>query len=163
MILIDFSPGRRQSRPMSAMVFGAMFFGAVFVAAWPAHGSAFAQNPPLPPASLQSASPLADFHAAIMAPAPEQFSQLSVGRSQPDRRTREIADHEHAKDRRDRGKNKSFDELFQRASSVGRGEYLGVEPDISSNIYRFKFMRTSGKVVWVDMDGRTGRVLAERE
>ena len=96
----------------------------------------------------------------------DRFAQSSVSRFQQDasgRRTREVSDQEHAKDRRDRGHNMSFDELFHRARSVGRGEYLGVEPDISSNIYRFKFMRTTGKVVWVDMDGQTGRVIAERE
>jgi hypothetical protein len=74
---------------------------------------------------------------------------------------REVADHEHARDDRQRGQNRSFEELYGRARSVGRGEYLGVEPDISRNIYRFKFLRANGKVIWVDMDGRTGKVIAE--
>ena len=76
---------------------------------------------------------------------------------------REISDQEHARYQRESGQNRSFEELFRRASSIGRGEYLGVEPDISRNIYRFKFMRPSGNVVWVDMDGRTGRELAVRQ
>jgi phospholipase C len=78
------------------------------------------------------------------------------------RQSREISDQEHALISRQSGQNRSFEELYGRAQSVGRGEYLGVEPDISRNVYRFKFMRPGGKVVWVDMDGRTGKVLAER-
>ncbi len=86
------------------------------------------------------------------------------GPNQPPRpRGREISDQEHARFQRESGQNRSFEELFRRASSIGRGEYLGVEPDISRNIYRFKFMRPSGNVVWVDMDGRTGRELAVRQ
>ncbi len=79
------------------------------------------------------------------------------------RARREISDQEHAKYQRESGQNRSFEELFGRASAVGRGEYLGVEPDISRNIYRFKFMRAGGNVVWVDMDGRTGKVLSARQ
>ena len=56
-----------------------------------------------------------------------------------------------------------FDELMRSAQSRGRGEYLGVEPDIGRNVYRFKFLRSGGNVVWVDVDGRTGRVIAERD
>lgn len=75
---------------------------------------------------------------------------------------REVTDQEHAMRRRETGQIRPLDELLARASRVGRGEYLGVEPDISSNIYRFKFMRAGGNVVWVDVDSRSGRVVAER-
>lgn len=61
------------------------------------------------------------------------------------------------------GENRSFEELLRAAHARGRGEYLGVEPDIGRNVYRFKFMRPSGNVVWVDVDGRTARVLAEKD
>lgn len=84
-------------------------------------------------------------------------------RGGPGNRGREVSDQEHARYQRESGQNRSFEELYRRASSIGRGEYLGVEPDISRNIYRFKFMRPSGNVVWVDMDGRTGRELAVRQ
>lgn len=76
---------------------------------------------------------------------------------------RPVSDQEHAWQRRESGQNLPFSELMRRAHAVGRGEYLGSEPDISSNLYRFKFMRPGGNVVWVDVDGRTGRVLAERD
>lgn len=88
---------------------------------------------------------------------------LQAERGGPRVQGREVSDQEHARYQRESGQNRSFEELYRRASSIGRGEYLGVEPDISRNIYRFKFMRSSGNVVWVDMDGRTGRELAVRQ
>jgi hypothetical protein len=37
-------------------------------------------------------------------------------------------------------------------------EYMGSELDPGSGLYRLKFMR-EGQVIWVDVDGRTGRVV----
>ena len=76
---------------------------------------------------------------------------------------REVSDQDHARSRMRSGENRSFEELLGSARRVGRGEFIAVEPDISTNIYRFKFMRPTGNMVWVDVDGRTGRVVAERE
>ncbi|MGL6044693.1 MAG: hypothetical protein ACRC1J_12290 [Sandaracinobacteroides sp.] len=76
-------------------------------------------------------------------------------------RGRPVMDHDQARQSARSGENRSFEELYRSAQSRGRGEYLGVEPDISRNIYRFKFMRSGGNVVWVDVDGRTARVLSE--
>jgi hypothetical protein len=78
-------------------------------------------------------------------------------------RGRPVSDHDHARETARAGENRGFDELMRSAQSRGRGEYLGVEPDISRNVYRFKFLRSGGNVVWVDVDGRTGKVLAERD
>ena len=78
-------------------------------------------------------------------------------------RGRPVSDHDHARDTARAGENRAFDELMRSAQSRGRGEYLGVEPDIGRNVYRFKFLRSGGNVVWVDVDGRTGRVIAERD
>lgn len=77
-------------------------------------------------------------------------------------RSREVSDHDHARESTRTGQNRSFQELLRNATARGRGEYLGVEPDISRNIYRFKFMRPGGNMVWVDVDGKTARVIAER-
>ena len=77
--------------------------------------------------------------------------------------SRDISDQDHARSRIQSGENRRFEELLGNARRVGRGEYIGVEPDISTNIYRFKFMRPTGNMIWVDVDGRTGRVVAERE
>ena len=38
--------------------------------------------------------------------------------------------------------------------------YLGPELDTSSGRYRLKFLR-AGEVVWIDIDARTGQVLAQ--
>lgn len=77
--------------------------------------------------------------------------------------TRHISDQEHAWMQRRDGQSRSFEELLVRAGQVGRGQYIGVEPDISRNVYRFKFRRDNGIVVWVDMDGRTGDRLEVRQ
>jgi len=39
---------------------------------------------------------------------------------------------------------------------MGGADYLG--PELNGTIYRFKFMR-NGRVIWVDVDGQTGRIL----
>jgi hypothetical protein len=78
-------------------------------------------------------------------------------------RGRVVSDHDHARQSTRAGENRGFEELMRSAQARGRGEYLGVEPDIDRNIYRFKFLRSGGNVVWVDVDGRTGRVVAERD
>jgi hypothetical protein len=75
--------------------------------------------------------------------------------------TRPVSEQDIVREGTHTGELKPLGELMPRAQAVGRGEYLGVEHDISSNIYRFKFMRSSGNVVWVDMDGRSGKVVAE--
>jgi hypothetical protein len=99
----------------------------------------------------------------IAAPSPETgLEQLAQGSPVPPR-GRPVADHDHARDTARAGENRGFDELMRSAQSRGRGEYLGVEPDIGRNVYRFKFLRSGGNVVWVDVDGRTGRVIAERD
>lgn len=39
---------------------------------------------------------------------------------------------------------------------MGGADYLG--PELNGGTYRFKFM-VDGRVIWVDVDGRTGRIL----
>jgi uncharacterized membrane protein YkoI len=41
---------------------------------------------------------------------------------------------------------------------MGDADYLGPEFDHSSSVYRLKFMR-GGRVIWVDVDARTGAVI----
>ena len=41
---------------------------------------------------------------------------------------------------------------------MGGADYLGPELDPGAGIYRLKFMR-GGRVIWVDVDARTGQVL----
>jgi hypothetical protein len=39
---------------------------------------------------------------------------------------------------------------------MGGADYLG--PELNGTVYRFKFMQ-NGRVIWVDVDGQTGRIL----
>ena len=92
--------------------------------------------------------------------------QMGRGAPPPDSpygRGRPVSDHDQARMSTRSGENLGFEQLMRSAQTRGRGEYLGVEPDISRNVYRFKFLRPGGNVVWVDVDGRTGRVVSERE
>lgn len=74
---------------------------------------------------------------------------------------RQTMEQDTAHNRTQRGELRTFDELLPRAQrAAGPSKYIGVEPDIRRMTYRFKFVRTDSRVVWVDMDGRTGRVLA---
>ncbi len=43
---------------------------------------------------------------------------------------------------------------------MGDSQYLGPEFDPSSQVYRLKFLR-DGRVIFVDVDGRTGTVLRQ--
>ena len=55
------------------------------------------------------------------------------------------------------GEIRSLREIEGRVvSKMGDAHYLGPEFDAGSGIYRLKFMR-GGSVIWIDIDGRTGR------
>jgi hypothetical protein len=96
--------------------------------------------------------------SAVAAPPPGRTAQASGGyRQQP------VREQDVARDRVQRGELRGLDELLVRAQQVGSGEYMGVEPQGMGDRYRFKFRRASGAVVWVDMDGRTGNVIAVRD
>ncbi len=45
---------------------------------------------------------------------------------------------------------------------MGDSRYLGPEFDSAAMIYRLKFMEDGGRVVFVDVDARTGRVVGRR-
>jgi hypothetical protein len=78
-------------------------------------------------------------------------------------RQQPVLEQDVAHERVRRGELWRLDELLPRAQRAGGGEYLGVEPQAMGDRYRFKFRRAGGSVVWVDMDGRTGDVLAVRD
>lgn len=76
---------------------------------------------------------------------------------------REMAEHDHALENREQGQIKSLNILLPRAHrAAGRSEYIGVESGNAGITYRFKFQRPDGRLVWVDMDGRTGAILSVR-
>jgi hypothetical protein len=41
---------------------------------------------------------------------------------------------------------------------MGGAQYIGVDFDSSTGIYTLKFLR-NGDVIWVDVDGRSGRII----
>jgi hypothetical protein len=99
--------------------------------------------------------------AAGTSAAPPAASGMAPGnggyRQQP------VREQDVAQERVRRGELWRLEDLLPRARRVGGGEYLGVEPQGMGDRYRFKFRRSGGEVVWVDMDGRTGAVLAVRD
>ena len=59
------------------------------------------------------------------------------------------------------GKVKSLRSIENRILPRMRGsQYLGPEFDPTSQVYRLKFIR-DGRVIFVDVDGRTGQVLRQ--
>jgi hypothetical protein len=57
------------------------------------------------------------------------------------------------------GRIRPLPEIERRVSRGMSGAYyLGPEYDAGSDRYRLKYMR-GGEVIWVDVDGRTGRVV----
>jgi hypothetical protein len=60
------------------------------------------------------------------------------------------------------GRIRPLPEIEQRvARDMGGASYLGPEYDAGSDRYRLKYLR-EGSVIWVDVDGRTGRVVGHR-
>jgi len=43
---------------------------------------------------------------------------------------------------------------------MGDATYVGVAASPREGIYRMQFLREDGKVVWVDVDGKTGNIIA---
>jgi hypothetical protein len=57
------------------------------------------------------------------------------------------------------GRIRPLPEIERRVSrDMGGASYLGPEYDAGSDRYRLKYMR-EGSVIWIDVDGRTGRVV----
>ena len=67
-------------------------------------------------------------------------------------------DSQQAK-RRNQAPGVSVREIERRVSpTVPGGQYLGFDYDPATDIYTLKFLR-EGAVIWVDVDGRTGRIV----
>lgn len=45
-------------------------------------------------------------------------------------------------------------------SEMGDATYVGVAPSPREGVYRMQFLRKDGKVLWVDVDGKTGNIIA---
>lgn len=87
-------------------------------------------------------------------------AQGQATRPFPDVRGRPVSDQDVARANRESGEYRALADLLAIAGREGRGQYLGVET--TSPVYRFKFRRDAGEVVWVDVDARSGRVVQVR-
>ena len=64
-----------------------------------------------------------------------------------------------ARERQQSGRNLPAREIERRViPTVPGAQYLGFDFDPLSDIYTLKFLR-NGSVIWVDVDGRTGRIV----
>lgn len=69
------------------------------------------------------------------------------------------ASQAQASERQERGQNLPAREIERRVVPTQRGaQYLGFDFDPETNVYTLKFLR-NGSVIWVDVDGRTGRIV----
>ncbi|MFN7173475.1 MAG: PepSY domain-containing protein [Thermaurantiacus tibetensis] len=94
----------------------------------------------------------------VAAPAgAEEQGAAAIGREP----ARPVSDQDMARTGRERGEILPLDVLMSRAQRYGRGDFLGVET--GSFVYRFKFRRPAGEVVWVDLDSRSGNLVALRQ
>ena len=99
---------------------------------------------------------LALLAAPVAAQQPDRWRQYGVSRP--------MAEQDRALMQREQGQIRSLNDLMPRAQRAvgGASRYLGVEPSEDGLTYRFKFQRPDGRLVWVDMDGRTASVLSVR-
>lgn len=67
-----------------------------------------------------------------------------------------------ASERRQKGQNLPVREIERRVIPRMPGaQYLGFDYDPGTEIYTLKFLR-NGSVIWVDVDGRSGRIVGRR-
>ena len=43
---------------------------------------------------------------------------------------------------------------------AGEASYVGVANSSREGVYRMQFLRKDGRVIWVDVDGKTGNIIA---
>jgi uncharacterized membrane protein YkoI len=78
-----------------------------------------------------------------------------------DARPRRDREQDAAYKARKQGRIMSLRSIESRIMPHMRGaKYLGPELDAGSGTYRLKFMR-GGRVIWIDVDARTGRVIGK--
>jgi hypothetical protein len=69
------------------------------------------------------------------------------------------SEQERAREQMQAGRNMSIRDIERRILPQMSGdEYIGFEYDPLASAYRLKFIR-EGRVIWVDVDARTARVL----
>jgi len=84
--------------------------------------------------------------------APPDRGNLPDRSSEQDRARRDMLD----------SKAMPFSIIKRRTESAmaEEGTYLGVAPSPRDGVYRMQFLRKDGRVIWVDVDGKTGDIIA---
>ena len=70
-------------------------------------------------------------------------------------------DQQDARERMLDGQSMPFSVIKRRVmQEMGDATFVGVAPPPRDGVYRLQFIRQDGKVVWVDVDGKTGNIIA---
>jgi hypothetical protein len=85
-----------------------------------------------------------------------RWAQVAPGRGP---RMREAGDHDIAIGRR--SEIVDLNTVIRTAEQAGNGRYVGMEPRGTN--YLIKVIQPGGRVVWVDVNGRTGTVMRVRD
>ena len=100
-------------------------------------------------------------HLARLASAPLAVALAVTALAPAEAKPRRDAQEEVRKDMRE-GSVRSLRDIERRVLPTKQGmQYLGPEYDPAAMAYRLKFIR-DGRVVFVDVDARSGQVLSER-
>lgn len=79
--------------------------------------------------------------------------------AQPAIAQQNVSDQQSARAEMQAGRNMPIRDIERRIIPQMRGdEYLGFEYDRTAQAYRLKFIR-DGKVIWVDVDAKSARIL----
>jgi hypothetical protein len=103
------------------------------------------------PYSLANSLALASLFAALWLAAPALQAQGFPRNNEQDRAREDMLDR----------KVMPFSIIKRRTeSSMGdEGTYVGTAPSPRDGVYRMQFLRKDGKVIWVDVDGKTGNII----
>lgn len=97
--------------------------------------------------------------AALPSPAMAQSSRDASRSQGQSRLPSSRGDQASARQEMQAGRNMSIREIERRVvPKIDASEYLGFEYDSAASAYRLKFIK-DGKVIWVDVDAKTARVL----
>jgi len=89
---------------------------------------------------------------------------LLAGAAQPASAQRFQHDDDQKTARRDMldGRVMPFGIIKRRVEQdMGDATYVGTAPSPREGVYRMQFLRQDGKVIWVDVDGKSGNIIAK--
>jgi len=94
-----------------------------------------------------------------LAPAPVLAQTRSQGGGGAGGNAATVTEQARAREQMQAGRNMLIRDIERRILPQMNGdEYIGFEYDSTASAYRLKFIR-QGRVIWVDVDARTARIL----